>query len=56
MPPISLPENKFLTENSWEEERCVGQNGAIPRLGFRSMCMQDSPVGVRDSMGLQAIG
>lgn len=33
----------------WETERCVGQNGAIPRLGFRSMCMQDSPVGVRDT-------
>ena len=27
----------------------MGQNGAIPRLGFRSMCMQDSPLGVRDT-------
>lgn len=35
--------------NSWEGERCVGQTGAIPRLGFRSLCMQDSPLGVRDS-------
>lgn len=32
---------------SWEGELCVGQNGAVPRLGFRSMCMQDSPLGVR---------
>lgn len=27
----------------------VGQAGAIPRLGLRSFCMQDSPVGVRSS-------
>lgn len=30
-------------------ERCVGQTGSIPRLGFRSLCLQDSPVGVRDT-------
>lgn len=28
-------------------EQCVGNTGAIPRLGLRSLCMQDSPVGVR---------
>lgn len=39
--------------HSWEEERCVGQNGAIPRLGFRSMCLQDSPLGVRFGMLLR---
>jgi beta-glucosidase-like glycosyl hydrolase len=33
----------------WEGEQCVGQAGSIPRLGLRSMCMQDSPVGVRDT-------
>ena len=33
----------------WELERCVGQTGSIPRLGFRAMCLQDSPVGVRDT-------
>lgn len=27
----------------------TGQVGSIPRLGFRSLCMQDSPVGVRDT-------
>jgi beta-glucosidase len=32
---------------SWMGEQCVGQVGAIPRLGLRSLCMQDSPVGVR---------
>ena len=28
-------------------EQCVGQVGAIPRLGLRSLCMQDAPSGVR---------
>lgn len=35
--------------NSWEGEQCVGQTGSIPRLGLRSFCLQDSPVGVRDT-------
>ena len=38
-----------LTSYRWEGEQCVGQVGSIPRLGFRSLCMQDSPVGVRDT-------
>lgn len=47
---LTLVEKINLTTGvGWEGERCVGQNGAIPRLGFRSMCMQDSPVGVRDT-------
>lgn len=25
----------------------MGQTGSIPRLGLRSMCLQDAPVGVR---------
>ena len=33
----------------WEGERCVGQTGSVPRLGFRSLCLQDSPLGVRDT-------
>lgn len=28
-------------------EQCVGQTGSIPRLGLRSLCMQDGPVGIR---------
>ncbi len=32
---------------SWASEQCVGNVGAIPRLGLRSLCMQDAPVGVR---------
>lgn len=47
---LTLTEKVNLTTGvGWQGERCVGQNGAIPRLGFRSMCMQDSPVGVRST-------
>ncbi|MCJ1241663.1 hypothetical protein MMC14_009669 [Varicellaria rhodocarpa] len=47
---LTLLEKVNLTTGvGWEGERCVGQNGAIPRLGFRSLCMQDSPLGVRDT-------
>ncbi|KAJ5745955.1 hypothetical protein N7520_011137 [Penicillium odoratum] len=47
---MTLPEKINLTTGvGWELERCVGQNGAIPRLGIPSMCMQDSPTGVRDT-------
>ncbi|KAL8825166.1 MAG: hypothetical protein Q9191_004575 [Dirinaria sp. TL-2023a] len=47
--PTAKLEPLKLTLDSWEEERCVGQTGSIPRLGFRSLCLQDSPVGVRDT-------
>lgn len=33
--------------NRWEGEVCVGNTGSIPRLGFRALCLQDSPLGVR---------
>ncbi|KAI9736750.1 MAG: hypothetical protein M1834_000954 [Cirrosporium novae-zelandiae] len=47
---LTLMEKVNLTTGvGWELERCVGQNGEIPRLGFRSLCMQDSPLGVRDT-------
>lgn len=47
---LTLLEKVNLTTGvGWEGEQCVGQVGAIPRLGFRSLCMQDSPVGVRDT-------
>ncbi|TVY86869.1 putative beta-glucosidase A, partial [Lachnellula willkommii] len=45
---LTLLEKVNLTTGvGWEGEQCVGQAGSIPRLGFRSLCMQDSPVGVR---------
>ncbi|RMZ85792.1 hypothetical protein DV737_g363, partial [Chaetothyriales sp. CBS 132003] len=45
---LTLLEKVNLTTGvGWEGERCVGNVGAIPRLGFHALCMQDSPVGVR---------
>ncbi|KAL8660830.1 MAG: hypothetical protein Q9202_006157 [Teloschistes flavicans] len=44
-----LEKVNITTGVGWESERCVGQTGSIPRLGFRSLCLQDSPVGLRDT-------
>ncbi|KAJ5748334.1 uncharacterized protein N7511_010030 [Penicillium nucicola] len=47
---LTLAEKVNLTTGAgWEQERCVGETGGIPRLGMWGMCMQDSPLGVRDS-------
>ena len=47
---LTLVEKVNLTTGvGWEGEKCVGNNGAIPRLGFKALCMQDSPLGVRDT-------
>ncbi|KAK3681675.1 glycosyl hydrolase family 3 N terminal domain-containing protein [Podospora appendiculata] len=47
---LTLLEKVNLTTGvGWEAEQCVGQSGSIPRLGLRSLCMHDSPVGVRGS-------
>ncbi|KAK5125392.1 hypothetical protein LTR85_000501 [Meristemomyces frigidus] len=47
---LTLTEKVNLTTGvGWEGEKCVGNNGAIPRLGFKQLCMQDSPLGVRDT-------
>ena len=35
--------------DSWILDRCVGNTGGIPRLGFEGLCMQDSPLGIRFS-------
>ncbi|CAL3964776.1 hypothetical protein PZA11_002296 [Diplocarpon coronariae] len=45
---LTLLEKVNLTTGvGWEGEQCVGQTGSIPRLGLRSLCMQDAPVGLR---------
>ncbi|KAF2403632.1 beta-glucosidase [Trichodelitschia bisporula] len=45
---LTLLEKVNLTTGvGWEGEGCVGNVGTIPRLGFKSLCMQDSPLGVR---------
>ncbi|TKA79833.1 hypothetical protein B0A55_02785 [Friedmanniomyces simplex] len=47
---LTLEEKVNLTTGTgWELDRCVGQTGSIPRLAFRALCLQDSPVGVRDT-------
>lgn len=47
---LTLEEKVNLTTGTgWELDQCVGQTGGIPRLGFRALCLQDSPVGVRDT-------
>lgn len=30
-------------------DNCVGNVGSVPRLGFRGLCMQDGPLGLRFS-------
>lgn len=42
-----LEKVNLTTGTGWNSEQCVGQVGAIPRLGLRSLCMHDSPIGVR---------
>ena len=45
---LTLLEKVNLTTGvGWEGEKCVGNTGSIPRLGFKALCMQDSPLGVR---------
>ncbi|KAL3428426.1 glycosyl hydrolase family 3 [Phlyctema vagabunda] len=44
-----LEKVNITTGVGWEGEQCVGQTGGVPRLGLRSLCMQDSPLGVRNS-------
>ncbi|TVY80969.1 putative beta-glucosidase A [Lachnellula suecica] len=45
---LTLLEKVNLTTGvGWEGEACVGNTGSIPRLNFRGLCMQDSPLGIR---------
>ncbi|KAK2732885.1 hypothetical protein FQN57_002451 [Myotisia sp. PD_48] len=45
---LTLAEKVNLTTGvGWMQEDCVGQVGSIPRLGFRSLCLQDGPLGMR---------
>lgn len=42
-----LEKVNLTTGTGWEGDACVGNVGAIPRLNFPALCMQDSPLGVR---------
>lgn len=47
---LTLLEKVNLTTGvGWEGESCVGNTGSIPRLNFPGFCLQDSPLGVRDT-------
>ncbi|KAL0932407.1 beta-glucosidase 1 precursor [Colletotrichum truncatum] len=47
---LTLLEKVNLTTGvGWQSDLCVGNVGAIPRLGLRGLCMQDGPVGIRFS-------
>lgn len=37
----------LTTGTGWQSDHCVGNVGAIPRLGFDPLCLQDSPLGIR---------
>lgn len=45
---LTLTEKVNLTTGTgWQSDKCVANTGAIPRLGFKALCLQDSPLGVR---------
>ncbi|KAL2123450.1 hypothetical protein VTJ04DRAFT_3905 [Mycothermus thermophilus] len=47
---LTLLEKVNLTTGvGWESEQCVGNTGSVPRLGLRSLCLHDSPLGIRGS-------
>lgn len=45
---MTLVEKVNITTGvGWSMEMCVGNNGAVPRLGFPQLCLQDGPLGLR---------
>ncbi|GAB0135303.1 hypothetical protein EsDP_00003646 [Epichloe bromicola] len=45
---MTLIEKVNLTSGTgWMSDVCVGNVGSVPRLGLRSLCMQDGPLGIR---------
>src|SRR4051794_36808151 len=54
--PLQREESQPFANGScvtrWMSEGCVGNVGSIPRLNFPSLCMQDSPLGVRMSTSI----
>jgi beta-glucosidase len=44
---VATSEYELIFAVRWANEACVGNTGSIPRLNFPSLCMQDSPLGIR---------
>ncbi|KAJ3577296.1 hypothetical protein NPX13_g3273 [Xylaria arbuscula] len=45
---LTLLEKVNLTTGTGNQANlCTGNTGSIPRLGFRELCLQDGPVGIR---------
>ncbi|KAJ7099289.1 glycoside hydrolase superfamily [Mycena belliarum] len=44
---LTLPEKINVTTGVDVLGRCVGNTGMIPRLGWKGLCLEDSPLGVR---------
>ncbi|SEI32038.1 YALIA101S02e07998g1_1 [Yarrowia lipolytica] len=45
---LTLPEKVNITTGTgWRGGQCVGNTGAVPRLGIKGLCLQDGPLGVR---------
>jgi beta-glucosidase len=42
-----LEKVNITTGVGWRMEMCVGNTGAVTRLGFPSLCLQDGPIGIR---------
>ncbi len=57
-----LADNEFTLEEKvalatgvgWQQGRCVGNTPAIERVGWKGLCLEDSPLGVRDTTGVSA--
>ncbi|KAJ3476989.1 hypothetical protein NLG97_g8962 [Lecanicillium saksenae] len=47
---LTLAEKVNITTGvGWMGEKCVGNVGSVPRMGLKSLCMQDGPLGLRFS-------
>ncbi|KZP19075.1 glycoside hydrolase family 3 protein, partial [Athelia psychrophila] len=46
---LTINEKVNLTTGVDTDGRCVGNSGSVPRLNFAGLCLEDSPVGVRDA-------
>jgi beta-glucosidase len=45
-----LEKVNLTTGTGNQADLCTGNTGSVPRLGFRHLCLQDGPVGIRYSM------